>query len=67
MKGIVRIYYGWPHGINFDNGSRFARSEIQTMFRNLGIMHFTAAISRPSSVGLAERSVRMTVKRLHLK
>ena len=58
---------GWPRSIYSDNGTHFTGGEIQTMFRNFGVTHFHAAISHPSSVGLAERYVQMTVGRLRLK
>ena len=57
----------WPRSIYSDNGTHFTGGEIQTMFRNFGVTHFHAAISHPSSVGLAERYVQMTVGRLRLK
>ena len=58
---------GWPRSIYSDNGSHFTGGEVQTMLRNFGVTHFAAAISHPSSVGLAERYVQMTVGRLRLK
>lgn len=58
---------GWPRSINSDNGSHFVGGEMQTMLRNYAVTHFAAAISHPSSVGLAERYMKMTVGRIRLK
>jgi hypothetical protein len=58
---------GWLRSIYSDIGSHFTGGEIQTLLRNFGVTHFAAAISHPSSVGLAERYVQMTVGRLRLK
>jgi hypothetical protein len=37
------------------------------MFKNHGVVHFNVAISHPSSVGLAERYVRMIIGSVRLQ
>ena len=58
---------GWPRSIYSDNGSHFTGKEIQDMFSRFGVTHFSAAISHPSAVGLAERYVQMITGRIRLR
>jgi hypothetical protein len=58
---------GWPRTIYSDNGSHFVGKEIEKMFADHGVVHFNAAISHPSSVGLAERYVRMIIGSVRLQ
>jgi hypothetical protein len=58
---------GWPRTIYSDNGSHFVGKEIEQMFKDHGVVHFNAAISHPSSVGLAERYVRMIIGSVRLQ
>ena len=58
---------GWPRSIYSDNGSHFTGKEIQDMFSHFGVTHFSAAISHPSAVGLAERYVQMITGRIRLR
>lgn len=58
---------GWPRSIYSDNGSHFTGKEIQDMFARFGVTHFSAAISHPSAVGLAERYVQMLTGRIRLR
>ena len=55
---------GWPKSVNSDNGSHFAGASIRKMWEDHGVMHFTAAISHPQSVGLSERYVQMVIGRI---
>jgi transposase InsO family protein len=48
---------GWPRSIYSDNGSHFTGKDIQNMFTQFGVTHFSEAILHPSVVGLAERYV----------
>jgi transposase InsO family protein len=58
---------GWPRTIYSNNGSHFVGKEIEQMFKDHGVVHFNAAISHPSSVGLAERYVRMIIGSVRLQ
>jgi hypothetical protein len=58
---------GWPKTIYSDNGSHFVGEAMQQMLREHGVLHFKAAISHPSSVGLAERYVRMIIGNVRLQ
>lgn len=58
---------GWPRSVYSDNGSHFTGKDIEDMFERFGVTHFSAAISHPSAVGLAERYVQMLTGRIRLK
>ena len=58
---------GWPRSVYSDNGSHFTGKDIKDMFERFGVTHFSAAISHPSAVGLAERYVQMLTGRIRLK
>ena len=58
---------GWPKSVYTDNGSHFTGAAIRKMWEDHGVMHFTAAISHPQSVGLSERYVQMVMGRIRLK
>jgi transposase InsO family protein len=58
---------GWPRTIYSNNGSHFVGKEIEQMFKDHGVVHFNTAISHPSSVGLAERYVRMIIGSVRLQ
>ena len=50
--------FGWPQGVYSDNGSHFVNEQVQHMFRDHGVTHFTGPVSHPSSTGLLERTVQ---------
>ena len=61
---VIYIYYdyltlifGWPEGCYSDNSSHFANTEVQAIFLEHGVSHFTGPISYPLSTGLLERLV----------
>jgi hypothetical protein len=58
---------GWPKTSYSDNGSHFVGEAMQTMPREHGVLHFKAAISHASSMGLAERYVRMIIGNVRLQ
>lgn len=58
---------GWPKSVYSDNGSHFTGSLVKQMWKDHGVLHFTAAISHPQSVGLSERYVQMVMGRIRLK
>ena len=57
---------GWPKSVYSDNGSHFTGNAIRQMWKDHGVLQFTAAISHPQSVGLSERYVQMTMGRIRL-
>ena len=58
---------GWPKSVYSDNGSHFTEAAIRKIWEDHRVMHFTAAISHPQSVGLSERYVQMVMGRIRLK
>ena len=58
---------GWPRSIYSDNSSHFTGKEVQEMFSKFGVTHFSAAISHPSAVGLAERYIKILTGRIRLR
>ena len=58
---------GWPKSVYSDNGSHFTGAAIQKMWADHGVMHFSAAISHPQSVGLSERYVQIVMGRIRLR
>ena len=58
---------GWPKSVYSDNGSPFTGAAIRKMWEDHGVMHFTAAISHPLSVGLSERYVQMVKGHIRLR
>ena len=58
---------GYPCSVYCDHGSHFTAKDIADMFERCGVTHFSAAISHPSAVGLAERYVQMLTGRIQLK
>jgi transposase InsO family protein len=67
LLNTVGPVVGWPKTIYSDNGSHFVGAEMQKMLKEHGVLHFGAAISHPSSVGLAERYVRMIIGNVRLQ
>ena len=69
ILNYVTLVVGWPRSVYSDNGSHsgFMGKEIQEMFSKFGVTHFSAAISHPSAVGLAERYVQMLTGRIRLR
>ena len=47
-----------------DNGSHFTGGTFKDMLRRRGVFQFTAAITHPSSVGLAENGVKQVLNQL---
>ena len=48
---------GWPKTLYTDNGSHFVGSRMIGLLKSFGVLHLTAPVSHPSSVGLVERYV----------
>jgi transposase InsO family protein len=66
LNTVVPIV-GWPKTAYSDNGSHVVGKEITQMFKDHGVLHYNAPISHPSSVGLAERYVRMIIGSVRLQ
>lgn len=45
---------GWPKILYTDNGSHFVSKHITALLNSFGVLHSTALVSHPSSVGLTE-------------
>jgi hypothetical protein len=56
--------FGWPKAIYSDNGSHFTGAEINRILESHGVEHYTAPVTHPSSVGLVERNVQLTISEL---
>ena len=55
--------FGWPRVIYSDNGKHFMGA-FDEKLKEMGVKHVWAPVSHPSSVGLAERYVRIVVEGL---
>ena len=58
---------GWPKTLYTDNRSHFVGHRVTELLKSFGVLHFTAPISHPSSVGLIERYVQMFMGRIRLR
>lgn len=59
MCNHVMPIFGWPKLLYTDNSSHFVNYLCKNIYASRGIMHFAAAISHLSSVGLAEQYVQI--------
>lgn len=66
QQDIVRRF-GWPLSIYADNGSHFVKGILPGLLEQNGVKLFSAPITHPSSVGLAERHVQMVLAGLRAK
>ena len=57
---IVRVF-GWPLAFYCDNGSHFVKGLLPEKLKQAGVKLFTAPVSNPQSVGLAERYVQLVL------
>ena len=55
---IVRVF-GWPLAFYCDNGSHFVKGPLPDKLKQSGVKLFTAPVSNPQSIGLAERYVHL--------
>ena len=58
FENHITPIFGWPRGIYSDNGSHFVNGDLERMFMEHGVSHFTGPISHLSSIGLLERGVQ---------
>lgn len=58
---------GWPKTLYTDNGSHFVGHRMAELLKSFGVLHLTAPVSHPSSVGLIERYVQMIMGRIRLR
>lgn len=59
--------FGWPLAFYVDNGSHFVKGEVPMVLKSAGTKMFTAPITNPRSVGLAERYVQLILAGLRIK
>ena len=56
--------FGWPVSIYCDNASYFVKGVFPEELRKRGVLQFSAPLTHPSSVGLAEKYVHLTMTAL---
>jgi len=66
VKRITNVF-GWPLAFYVDNGSHFVKGDLPKLLELTGTKSFTAPITNPRSVGLAERYVQMILAGLRVK
>ena len=59
--------FGWPLAVYVDNGSHFVKGELPGLLRQVKTLLFSAPITHPQSVGLAERYVQMILAGLRVR
>lgn len=59
--------FGWPLAFYVDNGSHFVGGKLPAKLKSVGTKMFTAPVSNPSSVGLAERYVQLILAGLRVR
>ena len=66
LSRIARIF-GWPLAVYADNGSHFVKGELPVLLRQVKTLLFSAPVTHPQSVGLAERYVQMILAGLRVR
>lgn len=66
LSRIARVF-GWPLAVYVDNGSHFVKGELPVLLRQVRTLLFSAPITHPQSVGLAERYVQMILAGLRVR
>lgn len=64
-KKIAQVT-GWPVAVYSDNASYFVKGVFAQELKKRGVLNFPAPITNPSSVGLAEKYVHLTMTALRM-
>ena len=59
LEQCIAKVFGWPLAFYVDNGSHFVKGRLPAKLQEVGTKLFTAPITNPRSVGLAERYVQL--------